>query len=265
MLVDSHCHLDFSDFDEDRDSIIASAVDAGVGYMLTICTHVSKFGEVIAVAEKYDNIFCTVGVHPHNAESESEVNARQLINMAKHPKVVGFGETGLDFYYEHSSRDIQERLFRSHIKASRETGLPVIVHTRDADEDMERILRDEYKKGTFTGLIHCFSGGQELADAVLEIGFSISFSGIVTFKKAENIRSVAKSMQLNRILVETDSPYLAPVPMRGKRNEPAFSIFTAEHIADLRGMDRESFFQATTDNFFSLFTKAIPKIGLSDS
>jgi TatD DNase family protein len=260
MLVDSHCHLDFSDFDEDRDSIIASAVDAGVGYMLTICTHVSKFGEVIAVAEKYDNIFCTVGVHPHNAESESEVNARQLINMAKHPKVVGFGETGLDFYYEHSSRDIQERLFRSHIKASRETGLPVIVHTRDADEDMERILRDEYKKGTFTGLIHCFSGGQELADAVLEIGFSISFSGIVTFKKAENIRSVAKSMQLNRILVETDSPYLAPVPMRGKRNEPAFSIFTAEHIADLRGMDRESFFQATTDNFFSLFTKAIPKI-----
>jgi TatD DNase family protein len=265
MLVDSHCHLDFSDFDEDRDSIIASAVDAGVGYMLTICTHVSKFDEVLAITEKYDNIFCTVGVHPHNADSESEVNAKQLINMAKHPKVVGFGETGLDFYYEHSSRDIQERLFCSHIEASRETGLPIIVHTRDADEDMVRILCDEYKKGPFTGLIHCFSGGQKLADTVLKIGFSISFSGIVTFKKAENIRSIAENIPLDRILIETDSPYLAPVPMRGKRNEPAFSIFTAEYIANLRGVNKEIFFQATTDNFFSLFSKAISQTGLPNS
>ena len=256
MLVDSHCHLDFSDFDDDRDEVIKSAVDSGIGHMLTICTKISKFREVLAVAEKYDNIFCTVGVHPHNTEAEPQVSAEQLINLAQHPKVVGFGETGLDFYYDHSSRDIQERIFRAHIKASRETGLPVIVHTRDAEEDTERILREEYNKGSFSGLIHCFSGSENLAKTVLDIGFSISFSGIVTFKKADEIRAVAKEIPMNRILVETDSPYLAPVPKRGKRNEPAFTAFTATLIADLRGMDKQSFCQATTDNFFTLFSKA---------
>jgi len=264
MLVDSHCHLDFPDFDDDRDKVISTAKDAGVGHMLTICTHISKFKEVLAVAEKHKNIFCTVGIHPHNVDAEPEVSAKQLIYLAQHPKVVGFGETGLDFYYEHSSRDLQELLFRTHIKASRETGLPIIVHTRDADKDMERILRDESKKGSFRGLIHCFSSSQGLADAVLELGLSISFSGIVTFKNAEQIRSVAKSIPLDRILVETDSPYLAPVPMRGSRNEPSFSIYTAERIADLRALDKEVFFQATTDNFFSLFSKAAQQAGLSN-
>ena len=263
MLVDSHCHLDFTDFDEDRDSVIASAVDAGVGHMLTICTHISKFNEVLLVAEKYDNIFCTVGIHPHNVETEPDVSVKQLVDLAQHPKVIGFGETGLDFYYENSPRDVQENIFRSHITASRETDLPIIVHTRDADEDMERILRDENKRGAFKGLIHCFSSSQKLADTVLELGLSISFSGIVTFKKADQVRSVAESVPIDRILVETDSPYLAPVPMRGNRNEPAYSIFTAEHIADLRGMDKETFFQATTDNFFTLFSKATSQVGLS--
>ena len=264
MLVDSHCHLDFSEFDNDRDEVIKSAKDAGVSHMLTICTHVSKFREVLAVAEKYDNIFCTVGIHPHNAETEPEVSTKQLIDLAQHPKVIGFGETGLDFYYEHSPRDIQERFFRSHIEASRETGLPVIVHTRDADVDMERILLDESRKGPFPGLIHCFSGDQKLAKTVLDIGFSISFSGIVTFKKADEIRAVAIKTPLNRILVETDSPYLAPVPKRGNRNEPAFTDYTAALIADLRGMKKDVFCQATTDNFFTLFSKASTFAGISN-
>jgi len=263
MLVDSHCHLDFPDFDIDRDVVIKSAIDEGVGYMLTICTRVSKFGEVLAVAEKYENIFCTVGIHPNNADTEPEISTEDLIKLARHPKVVGFGETGLDFYYENSPRDIQERSFRSHIKASRETGLPVIVHTRDADADLERILRDEIEKGPFPGLIHCFSGNQDLAETVLDIGFSISFSGIATFKKADEIRAVAKGVPLDRILVETDSPYLAPVPNRGKRNEPAFTAITATLIADLRGMDKKTFFQATTNNFFALFSKAENMAGVS--
>ena len=190
------------------------------------------------------------------AETEPEVSAEQLIELARHPKVVGFGETGLDFFYEHSPRDVQERFFRAHIEAARETGLPVIVHTRDADEDMTRILRDEYDKGAFPGLIHCFSSGPELAETVLEIGFSISFSGIVTFKKADEIRAVAETAPLDRILVETDSPYLAPMPKRGKRNEPAFTAFTAARVAELRGLDEKSFSEATTDNFFRLFSKA---------
>jgi len=256
MLVDSHCHLDFPDFDDDRDSVIAAAAEAGVGHMLTICTHVTKFDQVLAVAEKYDNIFCTVGVHPHNAETEPEVSAEQLIELARHPKVVGFGETGLDFFFEHSPRDVQERFFRAHIEAARETGLPVIVHTRDADEDMARILRDEHQKGPFPGLIHCFSSGTELAEIVLDIGFCLSFSGIVTFKKADEICAVAETAPLDRILVETDSPYLAPMPKRGKRNEPAYTAFTAARVAELRGLDEETFAKATTDNFFSLFSKA---------
>ena len=261
MLVDSHCHLDFPDFDDDQDSVIARAEETGVGHMLTICTHVSKFSQVLAIAEKYHNIFCTVGVHPHNAGTEPEVEAEQLIDLARHPKVVGFGETGLDFFYDHSPRDVQERFFRTHIAAARETGLPVVVHTRDADREMTRILRDEHEKGAFLGLIHCFSSGPELAEIVLEIGFFISFSGIVTFNKADEIRAVAENAPLDRILVETDSPYLAPAPKRGKRNEPAFTVFTAARVAELRGMDEESFGKATTENFFSLFSKAAGTTG----
>ncbi len=256
MLVDSHCHLDFPDFEGELDAVMARAFDAGVGHMLTICTRVTTFEGVLAIAEKYANVFCTVGVHPHNVGDEPEVTAEHLIRMAEHPKVVGFGETGLDFHYDNSPRDLQEKSFRAHIGAAREAGLPVIVHTRDADADMARILLDEHEAGAFPGLIHCFSGGGELAESVLGIGFSISFSGIVTFNKADEIRSVARDMPLDRILVETDAPYLAPVPKRGKVNEPAFTAFTAAQVAGLKDMDPEAFAAATTDNFFRLFAKA---------
>jgi TatD DNase family protein len=217
----------------------------------------TTFDGIVAIAETYENVFCTVGVHPHNAGDEPEVTPDRLIELAKHPKVVGFGETGLDFHYDNSPRDVQERFFRAHIDAARETGLPVIVHTREADADMVRILEDEHANGAFPGLIHCFSSGPDLAEKVLDIGFFLSFSGIVTFKTADDIRAVATTAPLERILVETDSPYLAPAPNRGKRNEPAFTALTAACVADLRGMGQESFDQATTDNFFRLFKKAI--------
>lgn len=258
MLVDSHCHLDFPEFEGELDDVVTRAGEAGIGHMLTICTRVTKFDGVLAIAEKYDNVFCTVGVHPHNAEDEPEVTAEHLGRMADHPKVVGLGETGLDFHYENSPRDVQERSFRAHIAAARETGLPLVVHTRDADDDMARVLRDEHEKGPFTGLIHCFSAGGDLAEQVLGIGFSISFSGIVTFNKADEIRDVARNVPLDRILVETDSPYLAPMPKRGKRNEPAFTAFTAARVAEIKGLDADAFARATTENFFRLFSKAKP-------
>ena len=256
MLVDSHCHLDFPDFEGELDDVVTRASEAGIGHMLSICTHVTRFDTVLAIAEKYDNVFCTVGVHPHNAADEPEVTAEHLVRMAAHPKVIGFGETGLDLHYDNSPRGVQERFFRAHITAAREAGLPVIVHTRDADTDMVRILEDEHAKGAFPGLIHCFSSGPELAESVLGIGFSISFSGIVTFKNADAIRQVARTAPLGSIMVETDAPYLAPVPKRGKRNEPAYAAYTAASVAELRGMDRETFDKATTDNFFRLFKKA---------
>ena len=261
MLVDSHCHLDFPDFDGELDDVVCRAHEAGIGHMLTICTRVTKFDAVRVIAEKYDNVFCTVGVHPHNAEDEPEVTAEHLIRLAEHPKVVGFGETGLDFHYDNSPRDVQERSFRAHIRAARETGLPLVVHNRDSDADMARILNEEHEKGTFPGLIHCFGGGRVLADSVLGIGFFISFSGIVTFKKADDLRQIAGAVPVDRILVETDSPYLAPVPKRGKRNEPAFTAFTAAQVAEVKGMALETFTQATTENFFRLFSKAQPGAG----
>lgn len=257
MLVDSHCHLDFPDFEGELDGVLERAAEAGIGYMVTICTRLNRFDAVLALAEAYENVFCSVGVHPHNAGDEPDITAADLMELAKHPKVVGIGETGLDFHYDHSPRDVQERLFRAHIGAARETGLPVIVHTREADDDMIRILTDEHEKGAFPGLIHCFSSGSELAEKVLDIGFYLSFSGIVTFKTADEIRSVAKNAPLDRILVETDSPYLAPVPNRGKRNEPAYTALTAACVAEHRDMDLDAFGQATTDNFFRLFGKAL--------
>ncbi|MDA1090461.1 MAG: TatD family hydrolase [Proteobacteria bacterium] len=256
MLVDSHCHLDFPDFDGELEDILARAADAGIGHMVTICTRLTTFDAILAIADKYENVFCTVGVHPHNAGDEPGVTPERLIELAEHPKVVGFGETGLDFHYDNSPRDLQEQFFRAHIIAARETGLPVIVHSRDADAEMVRILEDEHAEGAFPGLIHCFSSGPGLAEKVLEIGFFLSFSGIVTFNKADDIRAVAAAAPLDRILVETDSPYLAPAPNRGKRNEPAFTAQTAACVAGLRGMAQETFDQATTDNFFRLFKKA---------
>jgi len=257
-LVDSHCHLDFPDFEGELDDVVARAGNAGVDYMMTICTHVTKFAQVLGVAERYANMWCTVGIHPHNAEKEPDTSAETLMGLADDPKVVAFGETGLDFFYDHSPRERQERAFRAHIRAAREMGLPLVIHTRDADEDMVRILTDEHQKGAFPGVIHCFSSGQALADAVLALGLYVSISGIVTFKTAEALRETVKTVPLDRLLVETDSPYLAPVPFRGKRNEPAYTANTAAKVAEIKGLDPETLAQATTENFFRLFSKAEP-------
>jgi TatD DNase family protein len=255
-LVDSHCHLDFPEFAPELDAVVARARAAGVANMVSISTKLSTFPTVLAVAERYDNIYCSVGVHPHEADAEgAQATAERLIALADHPKVVGIGETGLDFYYEHSPRDAQEMAFRAHIAAARETGLPLIVHTREAEADTARILRDEIKKGPYLGLLHCFTSSRQLAENALELGLFISFSGIVTFKNAEALREVARTVPLDRMLVETDAPYLAPVPHRGKRNEPAFVADTARFLAQLRGMDEEAFAEVTTANFHRLFSK----------
>ena len=255
-LVDSHCHLDFPDFEGELDDVVLRAGIAGVDYMMTICTHVTKFDQVLAVAEKYDNMWCTVGIHPHNAGSEPETSAETLMSMADTPKVVALGETGLDFYYDHSPRERQETAFRAHIDAARESGLPLVIHTRDADDDMVRILRDENEKGAYPGVIHCFSSGPELAEAALDLGLYISISGIVTFKTADELRETVKSVPVERLLVETDAPYLTPMPHRGKRNEPAYTAHTAAMVADLKGMEADAFAEFSTENFFRLFNKA---------
>jgi TatD DNase family protein len=256
MLVDSHCHLDFPDFKDELDAVMQRATDAGVGTILTICTHLSRFDRVVALAERFDNVFCTVGVHPHEAAREPRVTAEDLARMADHPKVVGFGETGLDYYYEHSPRAEQQQSFRTHIAAARIAGLPVVVHTRDAEADTARILDEEQKKGPFTGVLHCFSSTRKLAENAIEMGFYISFSGVVTFKKADDLRATAAALPIDRVLVETDAPYLAPVPKRGRRNEPSYVAYTANEVARVRAMNTEDFAEATTDNFFQLFAKA---------
>ncbi|MGB0683264.1 MAG: TatD family hydrolase [Magnetovibrionaceae bacterium] len=255
-LVDSHCHLDFPEFADQLDDVISRAGEAGIGAMLTICTHVSKFEQVLKIAEAYEHIFCTVGIHPHNAGPEPATSAEELIELAAHPKVVGFGETGLDFFYDNSPRDDQVRNFRSHIEAARRTGLPVIVHTRDADDETIAMIDEEMEQGAFPGLIHCFSGGPDLARVAVGHGLYISISGIVTFKKADELRETVSGVPLDHLLVETDAPFLAPVPRRGKTNEPAFTAFTAAKVAELKGVSAETLAEATTDNFFRLFDKA---------
>jgi len=255
MLVDSHCHLDFPDYAGQVDRIVARAAEAGVGVCLSIGTELKKFPGVKAVAEKFPNVWCSVGVHPHESEKELLDDEAALIAETVHPKVVGIGETGLDYYYEHSPRQPQQKNFRAHIAAARQTGLPVIVHTRDADDDTIDILRDEMGKGAFTGLIHCFTGTQKLADAALELGLYISVSGIATFKNSTALRDVIKTVPLERLLVETDAPFLAPVPYRGKTNEPAFVVHTAKMLAELKGVPESQLAQATTENFFRLFSK----------
>ena len=261
MLVDSHCHLDFPDFADELDDVVTRAHNAGVAVMQTICTRVTKFDDIRGLAERYDNIWCSVGVHPHNVESEGIVETERLVALADHPKVIGIGETGLDFFYDHSPRDEQRQSFRHHIAAARETGLPLIVHTRDADDDTMDILEDEMGKGAFPGLIHCFSTSRELAERSLAIGLSISMSGILTFKKAEELREIARDIPMQRLLVETDAPYLAPAPHRGKRNEPAFVSDTAGFLAEVKGVSKEVLASATTENFFNLFSKATRPTG----
>ncbi|TNE38410.1 MAG: TatD family deoxyribonuclease [Alphaproteobacteria bacterium] len=261
MLVDSHCHLNFEQLSSDLDGVVARAGEAGIGHMLTIGTKLREFAGVRAIAEQYDNIHCSVGVHPHEAESEAEdVTTAHLVELATHPKVVGIGETGLDYFYEHAPRDLQKKSFRLHIAAAREAGLPLIVHTRNADEDTIGILHEEYEKGPFPGVIHCFSSGWEVAEKSMEIGFYISISGIVTFKAAEELREHVANIPMEKLLVETDSPYLAPVPMRGKSNEPSFVRHTAAKVAELKGVDADELAARTTDNFFKLFNKIERKI-----
>jgi TatD DNase family protein len=255
-LVDSHCHLDFPDFAPELGAVIARARAAGVGTMVSISTRLSTFPNVRAIADKNEGIYCSVGVHPHEAKEEgAEASAERLIELAGHPKVVGIGETGLDFYYEHSPRAEQEDCFRAHIAAARASRLPLIVHTRDAEADTARVLRDEMGKGAFTGLIHCFSASREFAEKALELGLYISFSGILTFKKADNVREVAAIVPADRMLIETDAPYLAPVPYRGKRNEPAFVVATARVLAGLRGVGEHEIGAVTSANFRRLFTR----------
>lgn len=257
FLVDSHCHLDFPTFADDLDAVVARAREAGVGTMVTICTHLSRFDAVKAAAARFDGIWCSVGVHPHEADSEGkDATPERLAALAADPLVVGIGETGLDYYYHHSSRDAQQASFRAHVRAARDTGLPLIVHTRDADDDTVTILTEEYRSGAFSGVIHCFSTSRYLAEKAMEIGFYISLSGIVTFKAATELQETVRSLPLDRILIETDAPYLAPVPKRGKRNEPAFVAHTGAALAVLKQVEMPELARATTDNFFRLFKKA---------
>jgi TatD DNase family protein len=255
MLVDSHCHLDFPDYEGTVDAVVARARAASIGTCLTIGTELKRFPGVRAVAERFPDVWCSVGVHPHESEKELLDTPTALIEATAHPKVVGIGESGLDYYYQHSPRDPQRQNFRAHIAAARQTGLPVIVHTRDADDDTIAILEDEMTKGTFVGLIHCFTGTRRLADAALALGMYISVSGIATFKNSGALRDVIATVPLDRLLVETDAPFLAPVPHRGKTNEPAFVVHTAAMLAGLKGISPEELAAATTDNFFRLFRK----------
>lgn len=256
MFVDSHCHLDYPEYEGALDAVIERARRAGVGAMLTIGTELSRFDGVRAIAERFERVWCSVGVHPHEAGEGGVSDTARLVALARHPKVVGIGETGLDYYYEHSPRAAQQENFRAHMAAAAETGLPLIVHTRDADDDTARMLKEGAAGGRVRGVIHCFTSSRALAETALGLGFSISFSGIVTFKRAEELRAIAREVPLDRMLVETDAPYLAPVPKRGKPNEPAFLVHTAAVVAELRGITREALAEATTANFFRLFDKA---------
>ncbi|HCM84184.1 MAG TPA: LuxR family transcriptional regulator [Rhodospirillaceae bacterium] len=259
MLVDSHCHLDFPDFaTEGADKIVQRATERGVGYMQTICTHISKFDQVRAVAEKFPNVFCSVGVHPHHSNEDSEqTTTAEIIEKSNHPKVIGIGEAGLDYFYDFSPKEKQKQVFRQHIEACLETGLPLIIHSRDAEDDTIDVIEETRAGAPLKALLHCFSSSHAMAMRALELGYSFSFSGIVTFPKSLEIQQTAKEIPLDRILVETDAPYLAPPPYRGKRNEPAYVLHVAEKIAELKGVTPPEIARATTDNFFRIFDKAV--------
>src|SRR5271168_1176524 len=255
MLIDSHCHLDFPDFSSDLDAIVARAAEAGVGRMVTISTRVRRLGELIAIAERFSNVYCSVGTHPHHADEEDGISADELVELSKHPKVVALGEAGLDYFYDNGSPEAQARGFRAHIAAARITGLPLVIHTRDADKDCQRILEEEIAKGPFRAVLHCYTGGRELAMKAIELGLSISFTGILTFKRSDALRDLAAELPVDRIMVETDSPYLAPGKFRGKRNEPAYVVEVAKVLADVRGVSLAEISRQTGENFFRLFSK----------
>ncbi|CAH2402132.1 TatD family hydrolase [Mesorhizobium ventifaucium] len=255
MLVDSHCHLDFPDFAEERAAIVARALAAGIGRMVTISTRVKRFQQVLEIAESFDEVYCSVGTHPHNAAEELDVTVEALVRLSAHPKVVAIGEAGLDYFYDHAPRDAQAQGFRTHIAAARETGLPLVIHARDADSDMAEILEDETGKGAFPFVLHCFSSGRRLAEIGVTLGGYVSFSGIVTFKNSAELRAIAADVPHDRLLVETDAPYLAPIPFRGKRNEPAYVAHTAKVLAETIGVSEAEIAAVTTDNFFRLFSQ----------
>lgn len=255
MLVDSHCHLDFPDFAEERAAVVARALAAGVGRMVTISTRVKRFTQILEIAESFESVYCSVGTHPHNAAEELDVTPAELVRLSEHPKVVAIGEAGLDYFYDKSPRDAQALGFRNHIAAARETGLPLVIHARQADDDMAAILEEESGKGAFPFILHCFSSGRRLAEVGVGLGGYVSFSGILTFRNSEELRRIAADVPRERLLVETDAPYLAPVPHRGKRNEPAYVAETARVLAETIGVSAEEIAAITTDNFFRLFSK----------
>jgi TatD DNase family protein len=258
MLVDSHCHLDFPELQAEEGAVIDRARSAGVGHMLTISTRIRRFADVREIAERHAAVFCSVGTHPHYASEERGIEASEIVGLAAHPKVVAIGEAGLDYFYQKSSREDQALGFREHIAAARETGLPLVIHARDADDDTRVILEDEMAKGPFKAVLHCYTGGRALAEAGIAMGLYVSFSGILTFPKSEALRALAADLPLDRLLVETDAPYLAPQKHRGKRNEPAFVAETARVLAEVKGVTFEDLAAATTANFFRLFDKAKP-------
>jgi TatD DNase family protein len=256
-LVDSHCHLNFPDFKDDVEAVVARAKAAGVGVMQTICTEMAEFDEILALTERFEGVYCSVGVHPHDSGKFELVPSSVIIDKTQHDKVIGIGETGLDYYYDHSDRGLQKASFINHIHAAQATSLPIIVHTREADADTIDIISQEYQRATFKGVIHCFTSTQQLADKMLELGFYISFSGIITFKNSAAVREVLKTVPLDRILIETDSPFLAPVPHRGQRNEPSYVKEVSKMVAEVKQISEEEVASATTTNFFRLFYKAV--------
>jgi TatD DNase family protein len=248
MLIDTHCHLDFPDFAEDIGSYVGRAEAAGVGRMVTISTRVARFATYAALAERFPSVWCTVGTHPHGAHEELDVTAEQLVALSRHPRCVAIGEAGLDYHYDKSPRAAQEQGLRTHIAAARETQLPLVIHSREADEDMAAILREEMGRGAFPAILHCFTAGEMLARTGVELGLYVSFSGILTFKTSEALRAIARDIPLAHLLVETDAPYLAPTPYRGKRNEPSYVVETAKVLADVKGVSFDEIAQITTDN-----------------
>ncbi|HEY6754463.1 MAG TPA: TatD family hydrolase [Pseudolabrys sp.] len=259
MIVDSHCHLDFPDFSTELDAVVARARAAGIGRIVTISTRVKRHAQVLAIAERFPDVFCSVGTHPHYADEELDIDAKALVALAQHPKIVAIGEAGLDYFRNNSPRDAQAAGFRQHIAAARETGLPLVIHSRDCDADMAQILREESGKGAFPAVLHCFTGGRELAFSAIELGHYVSFTGILTFKNSDALRAIAAALPADRILVETDAPYLAPLPYRGKRNEPAYVAETSKVLAEVRGVPVNEIAQQTTENFFRLFNK-VPRV-----
>jgi TatD DNase family protein len=257
-LIDSHCHLDFPDFATELDGVVSRARAANIARMVTISTRVRQQNALLAITERFPEVYCSVGTHPHHADEELDITTADLVAHTKKPKVVALGEAGLDYHYDNAPRDAQERGFRNHIAAARETGLPLVIHSRDADDDMARILEEETGKGAFPAVLHCFTGGPELARRAIGLGLYISFTGILTFKNSGALREIAAGLPADRILVETDAPYLAPGKFRGKRNEPSFVIETANVLAETRGVSFDAIARQTTENFFKLFAK-VPK------